>query len=44
MLSLMAVFGLVRRCTKPLIVRFNILQLKSPLVAQRSERTGFDVL
>lgn len=37
MLSLMVVFGLVRSSTKPLIVRFNILQLKSPLVALRNE-------
>lgn len=28
MLSLMVVFGLLRSRTKPLIVRFNILQLK----------------
>lgn len=37
MLSLMVVFGLVLSSTKPLIVRFNILQLKSPLIALRNE-------
>lgn len=30
MVSLMVVFGLDPTTTKPLIVRFNILQLKSP--------------
>ncbi len=35
--ALSCLFGLALRSTKPLIVRFNILQLKSTLIAQRNE-------
>lgn len=37
MLLFRSLFGLALRSTKPLIVRFNILQLKSTLIAQRNE-------
>lgn len=45
MVSLMVLFGLDLTTTKPLIVRFNILQLKSPpVIALRNEAAFFDVL